>query len=84
MGLFPLACIHVGSNVVAYNDMKTLSHPTIRHSQCELLLSPSTKVRCQSCTEHRQSLNILSKRLNSCPHVPISRYDPLSHANYTK
>ena len=64
---------------MAYRDTQTLPHPTVRHSECSLLLSKDTKVRCETCTGHRQSLNILAKRLKERAGTLT---DPLSHANY--
>ena len=69
----------IGLNIVAYEDLQTLPHPTVRHSRCNLLLSPGARSRCQQCTSHRQSLNILIKRLYDRPSTVT---DPLSHANY--
>ena len=67
------------SKIVAYHDTQTLSHATVRHSECSLLLSQDARPRCELCTAHRQSLNILAKRLHDRGGTFT---DPLSHANY--
>ena len=67
------------SKIVAYHDTPTLSHPTVCHSECSLLLSQDARLRCELCTAHRRSLNILAKRL----HDRGGNFtDPLSHVNY--
>ena len=70
----------IGSKVVAHRDEHSLPYPSIRHSECSLLLPQGSKVRCQTCSNHRQSLNILAQRFSNTDVTSYS--NPLSHVNY--
>ena len=71
-----------GMRTVAYVDHQSLSYPTIRHSQCEYLLSLDSSARCQECKRHGNTLRAQLSRQNSHQPAPISRTDPSSHVSY--
>ena len=71
----------IGTKTVACVDSATSSGPTIRHSECEILLcAEAWFTRCQQCSSYRSSLYTYSLRLCS---LSDDRLKPGSHTNYT-
>ena len=63
----------------AFLDSKLLSSPTIRSSDCEVLIeSTQSTGRCISCTKHRRTLNATLWRAT---HSSTDKSDPGSHTN---
>ena len=86
LGVTPIAIcslIPIGQHVVAYEDKGTLDYPTIRRSDCELLLplaGPSG--RCPCCTKYRKTFRSLSSRYTS-KELETSRItSAVSHTNF--
>ena len=70
--------MYTGGRIVAYHDTQSLPHPTIRHSDCELVVLSSRRAsRCWKCNQYRTSLHALASRENN--HTTSNR---TSHANY--
>lgn len=70
--------LNPGTEVVAKVEESITGDRTIRHSMCELLLSPGKKSRCSRCEAHRKSLLVMLKRHEST----VTSTDPSSHTNY--
>lgn len=71
----------IGTKIVACIDSRTLTHSTIRHSECEMLVdSEKTSERCQICTAYRKTLHTLSTRLSK---LSDARLEVSSHTNYS-
>ena len=52
-----------GTRTVARKDTTTLPYVTVRHSQCELLLSSDESAnRCHQCTRYRNTLRAIASR----------------------
>ena len=66
-----------GTRIVAYHDTRSFSEPTIRHSDCEMILSSKGVDRCQKCTDYRSTLHALASR--ECRRT---KPDRTSHTNY--
>ena len=68
----------------AYLDDASLASPTVRHSNCQLLIPPGSKSdRCPPCSKHRDVLRVKSWRLDrSQQKTTLSKTDPTSHANH--
>ena len=79
--------ISTGTHIVASLDSRPLPCPTIRHSQCELLVISDTS-RCVSCREYRHILLMMSRRAtlsqSRCATLSQSteKTASSSHANY--
>ena len=73
-----------GKLVVAYEDRKTLEFPTIRHTECELLLCDSNSGnRCSACVKYRKTLRSLCSRHRKKSKLDLSRMTSVnSHVNY--
>lgn len=70
----------IGKLLVAYEDRTTHEFPTIRHTECKLLLPDSSSCsRCVSCTKYRKTLRSLLSRHMKQSQSP-TRVD--SHVNY--
>ncbi len=62
-------------------DSATFSYPTIRHSECEVLLcADGRNDRCQQCSKHRSTLHTQSIRLLN---LSADRMEPSSHTTYS-
>ena len=61
--------------MIGFKDTRALLYPTIRHTECALLLSQSAGDRCDTCVAYRNTLNkaIARKRKATMQH---------SHTNY--
>lgn len=71
--------LYVGTDTVAKVEASfSAGEETIRHNDCELLLSPGVENRCNRCEAHRKSLLVMVKRLDR----PSTSTSPTSHANY--
>ena len=66
-----------GTRIVAYHDTRSFLEPTIRHSDCEMILSSKGVDRCQKCTDYRSTLHALASR--ECRRT---KPDRTSHTNY--
>ena len=71
-----------GERVIAYCDKKLLPFPTLRHSECEVLLSAVIEgERCIKCSDYRSSLrSMLSREKKKQPFE--CRTHPSSHVSY--
>lgn len=65
-------------------DTVTLTIPTVRHSQCQLLLSPEMQaIRCSKCVRYRTTLSAQSRRMKeSSAEESLSKCLTSSHTNY--
>ena len=72
---------NLGTEVVAKVEEAITGTSTIRHSMCELLISPGKKSRCGKCEAHRKSLLVMLKRHMSADGATKGT-DPTSHVNY--
>ena len=55
-----------GTKTVACKDTTTPPYATVRHNQCELLLSLNESVsRCHQCTRYRNTLRAIASRKRS-------------------
>lgn len=62
-------------------DSATFKFPTIRHSECEVLLcADSRNDRCHQCSKHRSTLHTQSIRLLN---LGDDRLEPSSHTTYS-
>ena len=78
---FPLPSHHSpGSTVTAYFDTTSFQCPTVRHSNCAILLSQEDNVRCNQCTTHRLSLGVMASRHSL--QRSKERSAPSSHTNF--
>ena len=81
--MFILCSLYVtGTKVVAYRDTQLLPFPTIRHSECEMLLErESVSDCCSACSEYQHSLcSLLSRERRAQPRE--DRTHPSSHVRY--
>ncbi len=69
-----------GTRVVASYDSRALPVPTIRHSECALVVAKEGSLRCQKCTDYRRTLNGMASRV--CLSKSAERTAPSSHTNY--
>lgn len=67
----------VDTEIVAFLDEKILPHDTVRHSNCELLVSGSQ--RCSACSKHRKSMRAILSRKKTSKNTST---EPSSHVNY--
>ena len=61
---FTVYIIHTftGTIIVALQDTQAISHPTIGHSECSLIVSGEGVDRCYKCTKYRSTLHALASR----------------------
>ena len=73
-----------GKLIVAYKDSRTLEFPTIRHSECELLLPYiNSGSRCSACIKYMKTLRSLCSRHTKQSELGLSRMTSAdSHVNY--
>ena len=71
-----------GTNAVAFLDERALPQPTIRHSECALLLSEEDPVRCQRCDVYRRTLRVMTCRHRRSQEQAQNTSAPSSHTNY--
>ena len=67
----------LGQTIVAFKDTRVLPFPTIRHTECSLLLENESD-RCARCVSYRVQLNVLLSRLGKSK----DSTDPQGHTNY--
>ena len=70
--------LFIGSEIARYED----DVKTIRHTNCQLYVSSSDNLRCDSCRKYRKTLYTLVARLDKSQTDDIDRTNPASHANY--
>ena len=71
--------VHVGTKVIAYHDTCHLPSPTIRHSDCALMLPRGDDDRCEKCSRYRHTLTaMLTREQSRSGGITTSS----SHANY--
>jgi len=78
-----LVCLFLtGTQATAKLDVNTLSHPTIRHRRCSVLLAEDASAqRCEDCGEYRKNLRAQLSRQRKAADNTASRTDPKSHVN---
>jgi len=70
-----------GTRTVACKDTTTLPYATVRHSQCELLLSSDESAsRCYQCARYRNTLRAIASRKRN--QDSTHRTDLSSHTNF--
>ena len=69
-----------GTDVVAVLDKRPLPEPTVRHSECSLLLLQADPHQCQKCVLYRETLRITVFRHEH--KQSKDRSAPSSHTNY--
>ena len=70
--------IDKGTEITAVVESQVTGTATIRHKNCEYLLDRG-QARCSQCQNHRKSLHVMLKRLQT---RTISSTNASSHANY--
>lgn len=74
--------LNLGSKEVAYYDRDLCSFPTIRCSDCCLLVPPGVK-RCKRCRQYRKTLNsMLSRQRRNASNHSEDPTAASSHTNY--
>lgn len=66
----------IGDKVIAYQDDAPFPHPTIRHGQCDILISSGRCDRCLTCEEYRyeQDSSILTPFHRKTLYALVSRH----------
>ena len=77
--IITICIIIVGDNVNAYMDKPPLDQPTVRNTNCSIIVEGSDR-RCTACTRHRSSLRAIYSQKDLTP--VASKVDPKSHINY--
>lgn len=69
---------------MVYIDHSLPPAATVRHKDCELLLSSAGKTgdRCQACTQYRSNLRSLASKSSTRDKSLNQMSDPSSHVNY--
>ena len=72
----------IGAKTVAYCDSQLLAFPTIRHTDCTILVPKGgTTDRCAKCCSYRNSLRALLSH-EKRKHTSAERTHPSSHTPY--
>ena len=82
LNLFIYVFTYPGTNAAAFLDERALPQPTIRHSECALLLSEEDPVRCRWCDVYRQTLRVMTCRHRQSQEQAQNTSAPSSHTNY--
>ena len=70
----------IGESIVAYLDKDLLPYPTIRHTNCHVVVTTSSKVpKCPPCIRYQATLRVLLSREKET--VLAVRTDPSSKMN---
>ena len=69
----------IGTQVIAYHDTRHLPRPSIRHSDCGLMLPGGATTCCEKCSSYRRSLEVMLSRKRS---KSVSGTTSSSHVNY--
>ncbi len=78
----PHACLcYPQGNCVASLDTRSPEHATIRHNNCQIIVSSSSP-RCPPCQKYRCSLRSQLSKLKKAEASAVARTDPRSHTNY--
>lgn len=73
----------LGSSHIAYSDSKFQPFTTIRHNECELLLSESATAKsCSKCEAYRKTLHAMASRYHKQQKACDDKTSPRSHTNY--
>ena len=73
----------LGSSHIAYSDSKFQPFTTIRHNECELLLSESATAKsCSKCEAYRKTLHAMASCYHKQQKVCDNKTSPQSHTNY--
>ena len=73
----------LGSSHIAYVDSKFQPFTTIRHNECELLLSGSVTAKsCSKCEAYRKTLHAMASRYHKQQKACDDKTSPRSHTNY--
>ena len=76
-----IICLKIGTSVVAAVD-SSMGLRTIRHRDCEVLLSvEGARRRCPACETYRKALHSMVSQRVRVEHL-VDRTAPDSHVNY--
>ena len=56
--------------------------PTIRTTNCDVIVKPERDPRCPSCSEHRKTLNSMLFRIRKSEESSNNKGSPTNHTNY--
>ena len=70
--------MYLGRRVIAFKDTRGFLHPTVRHTECALLISEVDGDRCDKCSTYRNTLNRAVARKERS----TTEATPHSHTNY--